>query len=214
MFRSVRLLPILAVSLFAGLTTACGSSDPRTGSTGTESSPTAAVNRIVPLDETASIGNGWKLRVLSVDWNANHEIAAVNRGRAGTPRRGSQDVMLLVEISYDNAGTPWAFRGFADRVQAWASPSSRVGFYGWGLGVGVARNACGWGNAKLPPPDTIQPLVASDGSVHAGDKLRGHICFEVERRDVHGLHLRVDGAPSEDPAKLSEPSITFALRHR
>jgi hypothetical protein len=164
-----------------------------------------------PLGEGAAIGNGWRLRVLSVDWNATRKIAAVNSTGAGKPRHGRQDVMVLIELSYRNPGNRWLLRGFADRVQAWASASSHVGAYEWGLGVGTARNACGWGRAKLPPPDTIQPLVASDGSVHTGDKLRGHICFEIERRDIPALRLRVDGLPSPDPGKLGTPSVTFSL---
>lgn len=166
----------------------------------------------VPIGHTASIGNGWRLRVVSVNWNAGRTIAATNHG-AGKPRVGRQDVMLLVEASYNVPGTPWLRNAFADRVTAEGPPSSRIGFYVWGNGAGVARNACGWGRGvRLPRPDTIQPLVGADQSVHSGDKLRGRICFEVEKRDLASLRLHVDALPGDGAHLFAGPSHTFALR--
>jgi len=158
----------------------------------------------IPLRRSAAVGGGWKLRIISVTWNADR----LAKGPASLPPRhvpvGAQDVMLLVTATFIGGGHAFA-NDLADRIYVIGKHNAPYQL--------TSGNGCGPGEVYLPPPD-LEYTIGRDGQVFSGRTLRGHICFEVAKNDVSSLRLYVK-RPLPANAALSgqQPSLVwFALR--
>lgn len=121
----------------------------------------------IPLQTPADLGDGWTIRVVSVDTNAAAQLTQNSLNQAPPP--GFQDVLVTVEATYHGT-TPESFSPY--RLQA-AGTS--------GVVYTAYDNPCG----VLPKPFSDQP-------VSAGSVVPGQACWTVASGDVPKL-LMYDG---------------------
>jgi hypothetical protein len=163
----------------------------------------SASRRAIPLGKAAAVGGGWYLRIKSVNWNAAKAIAAVPGQYPHSVPRQAREVMPTVTYSYRGGGQSDVRIDFANRVFAVGRHKAP---YSWDSGL----NACGPGEAKLPPPDAQTKVGIGGSSVFSGTSISGHICFEVAANDVSTLRLYVKPPETYPPNK--KPPVYFALR--
>jgi hypothetical protein len=157
----------------------------------------------VRLGRGSGVGAGWRLRILSVNWNADAAIASTPGqygGSVSAPH--AQDVMLTIVARFAGGGQSFASMDLGGRIFVIGRHRAR-----YPLTSGL--NDCGPGEAKLPPPDA-QAAFELDRRVYSGTVLRGHICFQVARNDARSLRLGV--SPVETLNGKRGRTIWFALR--
>jgi hypothetical protein len=136
---------------------------------------------IVRLRRAAAVGDGWRMRIVGIDWNATREVEAASREYQLQTPAHAQNVMLTVTATYAGGGSTLR-HDLAGRISA-------IGKHRVPYPLASGLNNCGPGEAILPPPD-IQPKL--DTTLFSGTTLRGHICFEVATNDVRSLRLYVE----------------------
>jgi hypothetical protein len=129
----------------------------------------------LPLGQTVgiSVRNGeemWRLRILSVDFDAWPEIQAENQfNRAPAP--GFQYVMAAVEVTYVSGQSP---------RRPWSSIASDLNTVG---ASNVAFNQYDNGGCGVVPDD----FVLKDTDVFPPGSLTGNVCWPVRSSDVPTL---------------------------
>lgn len=173
------------------------------GKTGHSSAPSSPYKRAspVPLHRVAAIGGGWRMRVISVDRNANREVAAVPDygGLNDAPAHGAQDFRVTLSLTYSGGG-----KGNANLLLDFGLHAMGVHNAAYGL-IG---DSCG---LALP-----KPSLEHVGNVYSGSTVRGHVCFQIAKNDARTLMLFTGNVKDQNGLELVHLDglrrVWFALR--
>ena len=154
----------------------------------------------IPVRRSASVGGGWKLKVVSATPNATRLVLKADSS-AKSPARGGQDFMLFVAATYTSGGKS-RFGGsglpsFTDQLFA-------VGKHRAIYRLTTGLSACGPSSVHLPKPDA----QGNGEDIFSGQSVRGNICFEIASNDASTLKLYVERPYNES----NKPIVWFALR--
>jgi hemolysin type calcium-binding protein len=128
--------------------------------------PLGARQNPVPLGKSAALGDGWRVRVVSVTQDATAQILAASELNE-PPAAGTQYVIVTLSATYGPSGS--------DTIV----PTVRFGLLGEsGAEYLARRNPCGIVPDKLPATEVL-----------SGDTITGNICWQVRSSDVDALLL-------------------------
>jgi hypothetical protein len=122
----------------------------------------------LPLGKTATIGYGWRLRVLSVTPNAKLDLP--------TPP-GAQDFVALIRATYIGGGSD-------DTGPLYANLKV--------MGAHNATYGAGCGGATVPSPD----FGYTGHQVFSGQSFTGNVCWQIARNDASSLELFASDFPN------------------
>jgi hypothetical protein len=111
----------------------------------------------VPLGKTGGVGNGWRIRVVSVEPNAERQITAVNGQYGESPPPNAQDYMILLSARYAGAGL--AKSGFLHGLRVVGKHSPRTRSTVW-TGAGPASRSCPRPTSEHGASTTSSPVRA------------------------------------------------------
>lgn len=118
--------------------------------------------RPIRVGSYGGIGDGWRLKVLSVDWHARPGALGLQ------PTKGAQDVVARVKVKY--------FGGGSASTQDVVDETNAIGSH---HAVYQSGHVCGgnleFGNGGI--------------SVFSHQTAEGNVCFQIAKNDAHVLRL-------------------------
>src|SRR5262249_18623399 len=132
----------------------------------------------IRLRTTGGVGDGWRLRILSVTPNADSLVKDYGTNAVKTVPPKAQDVMLTISAKYTGGGEAF--------VQDFMTGLNVIGKHHAKYPLTSGLNGCGPGEGKLPAPDLGS---VTDDQVFSGRTLTGHICFQIAANDAASLRL-------------------------
>jgi hypothetical protein len=154
----------------------------------------------IPLGKAASIGGGWRLKVLRSTPNASRQVKAAenaNYEQITGPPAGAADFMVKLALTYIGGG-----RGNLATVRDFAPRAMGAHHASYNL----TDNSC---SNYLPKPDLTRA-----SAVFSGQTVKGNVCFQIAKNDAKTLKLYLGYSQlAKDflgPSKLKP--VWFALR--